>query len=506
MKTAKSPFLMIALLVFLFPVVAATQANASAGFYGSTGGTKLNQPIVGMASTPSGNGYWLVASDGGIFSYGDAGFFGSTGGTKLNQPIVGMASTPSGNGYWLVASDGGIFSYGDAGFFGSTGGTKLNQPIVGMASTPSGNGYWLVASDGGIFSYGDAGFFGSTGGTKLNQPIVGMASTPSGNGYWLVASDGGIFSYGDAGFFGSTGGTKLNQPIVGMASTPSGNGYWLVASDGGIFSYGDAGFFGSTGGTKLNQPIVGMASTPSGDGYWLVARDGGIFAESASTNQAPGGTPPTGGAPPTAPSSPLGVQARSSNVYWPAIDLSWTVPSSSPTPITGYRIFDAVHGQPAQLVGDFSSSPAFITGLSESVQYDVWIESIGANGLFSNAVMSTARTYLRTCQTVYDAFLSDPTPGNFAVFDVSVVPDAFGVSPPAFHTFSSSETFNWSTSTPSSSGVILGAGSASALSGGTVNISPLPSWSGSLSYSATVSLDELSFPESAVCSTSGSLP
>jgi hypothetical protein len=30
-----------------------------------------------------------------------------------------MASTPSGNGYWLVASDGGIFSFGDATFHGA---------------------------------------------------------------------------------------------------------------------------------------------------------------------------------------------------------------------------------------------------------------------------------------------------------------------------------------------------------------------------------------------------
>ena len=39
----------------------------------------------------------------------------------LNQPIVGMASTPDGRGYWLVAADGGIFDYGDAGFFGAAG-------------------------------------------------------------------------------------------------------------------------------------------------------------------------------------------------------------------------------------------------------------------------------------------------------------------------------------------------------------------------------------------------
>ena len=113
-----------------------------------------------------------------------------------------MAATPDGGGYWLVASDGGIFSYGDATFFGSRGGQPLNEPIVGMAATPDGGGYWLVASDGGIFSYGDAVFQGSTGGIVLNRPIVGMAATRDGGGYWLMASDGGIFNYGDALFSG----------------------------------------------------------------------------------------------------------------------------------------------------------------------------------------------------------------------------------------------------------------------------------------------------------------
>ena len=75
-----------------------------------------------------------------------------------------MAATPGGGGYWLVASDGGIFTFGDARFFGSIGAVHLNAPIVAMAAAPDGGGYWLVASDGGIFTFGDARFFGSTGG------------------------------------------------------------------------------------------------------------------------------------------------------------------------------------------------------------------------------------------------------------------------------------------------------------------------------------------------------
>ncbi len=168
-----------------------------------------------------------------------------------------MAATSDGGGYYLVASDGGVFSYGDAVFYGSTGSIHLNQPMVGMAVVPGGGGYWLVASDGGIFSYGDATFYGSTGSIHLNQPVVGMAATPSGNGYWLVAADGGIFSYGDASFHGSTGSLVLNKPIVGMITGPAGAGYFLVASDGGIFSFGTAPFYGSLGGPAPQAPDRG---------------------------------------------------------------------------------------------------------------------------------------------------------------------------------------------------------------------------------------------------------
>jgi hypothetical protein len=86
-----------------------------------------------------------------------------------------MANGPGGNGYWLVAADGGIFAYGSAQFFGSAGSLHLNKPVVGMAAAPDSQGYWLVASDGGIFTYGNTLFYGSTGGTTLNKPIVGMS-------------------------------------------------------------------------------------------------------------------------------------------------------------------------------------------------------------------------------------------------------------------------------------------------------------------------------------------
>jgi len=239
--------------------------------------TSLPTPVTGMASTPTGDGYWLVNTQGGISAHAAAQSYGSMAGQALNAPVEHIVATPDGKGYWLVAADGGTFAFGDAGFYGSMGGRPLNAPVVSMTPTKDGKGYWLVAADGGIFSFGDAQFHGSMGGQHLNRPVVGVSSDYATGGYWEVASDGGIFSFG-APFFGSTGNLTLNRPVNGMAPTADGGGYWFVASDGGIFSFGDAQFHGSMGGTPLNASVVGMAADAGTGGYWLVGADGGIFS------------------------------------------------------------------------------------------------------------------------------------------------------------------------------------------------------------------------------------
>lgn len=116
-----------------------------ATFYGSTGNMHLDKPAVAMAPTADGKGYWFVASDGGVFNFGDAVFYGSTGQLNpalppggsnsvnpLDKPANGMVVTPDGKGYWVAASDGGVFTFGDAGFVGSLGGQSIPSPIVGF--------------------------------------------------------------------------------------------------------------------------------------------------------------------------------------------------------------------------------------------------------------------------------------------------------------------------------------------------------------------------------------
>ncbi len=206
---------------------------------------------------------------GEMVPFGDAADFGSPAAAHARAPVTGMAATPTGHGYWLVASDGAVSSYGTARLFGSAANLHLAAQVVGMAATPTGHGYWLVASDGGVFAYGAARFFGSAANLHLAAQVVGMAATPTGRGYWLVTSDGGVFTYGKAGFYGSAANLHLTS-VVGIVAARTRGGYWLVTSDGGVYSYGRAGFYGSMATQTLEDPIVAMAATPEGAGYWLL--------------------------------------------------------------------------------------------------------------------------------------------------------------------------------------------------------------------------------------------
>jgi hypothetical protein len=241
----------------------------------SQSGGALEHVSVPSASPP---GYWLVARDGGVFSFG-VPFFGSGSGLALSQPIAGMAAVAGGGSYNLADANGAAYGFGPNSAACAGLGAPPNQPVVGIAPAPGGDGCWLASADGGVFSFGsNAPFLGSAGALTLNSPVVAIAAAPTGDGYYLVASDGGVFAYGPgATFQGSMGGQHLNQPIVGIAVDPTTGGYWLIARDGGVFSF-DAPFLGSLGDVHLNQPVVGAAPAPTGDGYYMVASDGGVFA------------------------------------------------------------------------------------------------------------------------------------------------------------------------------------------------------------------------------------
>jgi len=212
-------------------------------------------------------GYWLDASDGGIFAFGDAGFYGSIPGLglhpagsglpdSLNAPIVGMVPSADGGGYFMVASDGGVFAFGDAKFAGSCPGIGgCSGAAVAVMPDASGNGYWVVTKTGHVYTFGDAVNFGSPG--TQSVPVTSAVRTPNGEGYWILFANGAVANYGNAGALGSPAGQFGGfNPATAIFSTSDGGGYWVGAANGAVENYGDAPNDGSMTGTKLNGSII----------------------------------------------------------------------------------------------------------------------------------------------------------------------------------------------------------------------------------------------------------
>ncbi len=240
------------------------------------------------SSSSAQHGYWLVGSDGGIFTFGSANFYGSTGSLSLQRPVVGIVPTKDDAGYWLDASDGGVFSFGDTQFYGSIPGLGLNPagsglpnslsaPIVGMVPSVDDGGYFMVARDGGVFAFGDAHFAGSCPGIGgcLGAAVAVMPDA-SGNGYWLVTSLGLAYPFGDAANYGGPG--PQSVPVTSAVRTPDGGGYWILFANGVVAPYGDAANYGSTPSlTGGWNPSTAIFTTSDGAGYWIASADGSVY-------------------------------------------------------------------------------------------------------------------------------------------------------------------------------------------------------------------------------------
>jgi hypothetical protein len=72
-----------------------------------------------------------------------------------------MARTPSGKGYWMLASDGGVFNFGDAHFYGAAAVFHPTSPAVALVPTRTGRGYWIQLANGTVGAFGDAHDYGS---------------------------------------------------------------------------------------------------------------------------------------------------------------------------------------------------------------------------------------------------------------------------------------------------------------------------------------------------------
>jgi hypothetical protein len=239
---------------------------------------------------PAPAAYWLAASDGQVFAAGSAP---SLGGLQVpaSDPVVDIAATPDGRGYWIVTAGGTVRAFGDAAFRGDlpADGVRVSD-IVAIAPTGDGHGYWLIGRDGGEFAFGDARYHGSLPGVGVHvHDVVGMVATSDGGGYWLVGVDGGVFAFGDAHYKGSLPALGVHATNVrAMIAAPSRDGYMLVGSDGGTFAFGSGvRYLGSLPSRGIVvEDIAGLALTPGAGGYWLAGANGAVYSFGNAENLA----------------------------------------------------------------------------------------------------------------------------------------------------------------------------------------------------------------------------
>jgi peptidoglycan hydrolase-like protein with peptidoglycan-binding domain len=230
-----------------------------------------------MAPTSNGAGYYEVASDGGIFTFGNARFLGSAAG--LSKALIsGMALTAGGAGYWIVSATGGVFTYGNARFLGSMGGTTLANPIVGIAPSSGGGGYWLLPSNAPRWPWGLSPLSYGSSGASVQALQVQLGKL----GYWTDGPNGSfddstqqaVWALEKAAGIGRAGVTDvptfsaLVQGVVPHPRTTS--GYWIeINLTNDLLMFVNNGRLQytlntSTGGGYVYQPGNQLAITPQG--------------------------------------------------------------------------------------------------------------------------------------------------------------------------------------------------------------------------------------------------
>ena len=218
-------------------------------------------------------GYWLVASDGGIFAFGNAAFYGSTGGHRTSTSRSwAWPPPPTARGYWLVASDGGIFSFGNAAVLRLDG-----RP----PPQPADRGHGRHARRAGVLAGGrrrrhlllrrrpllrldrqhppQQAHRGDDRRPRRHGLLVhrlrrrrlrlrrrrllrlaGQRAPepahrghhrrpPTAAGYWFTNNNGAVTAYGDATYWGSAP-QVINRPVVGMAEADAARGSFTGSS------------------------------------------------------------------------------------------------------------------------------------------------------------------------------------------------------------------------------------------------------------------------------------
>ncbi|MBM45189.1 MAG: hypothetical protein CL458_02935 [Acidimicrobiaceae bacterium] len=217
---------------------------------------RLQSQPVAIAMTRDSQGCLVLDRSGYIEAHGTARSLGDLSSLDLVAEPVDIAASPTGVGYWVIDSEGSVFSFGSAPFLeGLPQAIGHGVTAVKIEPTADGDGYWIVDQKGGVHSFGSAPFYGAL---SDDRPVEGLrvvdfAAGPGNQGYLFLDSDGHVYPLGDVSYFGSP--ALLGRvDAVGLISRPG--GYLVVDARGAVTAFGDVANLGSPVGLGVNVLCV----------------------------------------------------------------------------------------------------------------------------------------------------------------------------------------------------------------------------------------------------------
>jgi hypothetical protein len=273
-------------------------------------GRPPGEPVVAAALAPPGDRAWGVTDRGHVVgaSVEALGGIDDIG----DDRAVGIASTSSGEGYWIATVRGAVHPFGDAEELGDV--RREGDRVVAMAGTPDHRGYWLLLASGAVEGFGTARELGDVVHDPDAPPLVAFAPHPSGDGYWILDSAGNVTGFGDAEALGSPVAQDMvrlgeyrsledydTEPVpaaefptgaVALLPTVSGDGYWVWLGNGAVCRFGDADALGGVHRAEIDEVMLFLGQPYYADGPCAQDVGFGSVSEAQIDASEDAGTPP----------------------------------------------------------------------------------------------------------------------------------------------------------------------------------------------------------------------
>ena len=177
-----------------------------------------------------------------MLAFGGTVWYGSLRSRKSPYRPVDLATTRRADGYWILASNGGVFAHGAAQWYGSLSSQSGRIVPRKIRATPTNKGYWILTANGRdlrLRRRGEGRLPDRPGPSRRHRlrpddhraRLLGPASAAAWS--WPSATPAKL---------GDLAGRR--RPPTAIMAAPNGKGYYILTPDGAVTAFGKIASFG----------------------------------------------------------------------------------------------------------------------------------------------------------------------------------------------------------------------------------------------------------------------